>query len=606
MPYTISTSDNSVQITVPDSQFDNTTLLTLAGPNAVGYGQYLDKNQLMLLENFASNIQPDSSKSLQGQLWFDKSSQVLNVYTDVGYIPINGITVGPGTPTVNSTTVTGNTWFDNIANQLYLFDGNSWNLIGPNYTKLQGVSGAVPVSIGDAGLIGTSHNVLEMRYGATLIAIISSDATFQPSPDIPGFPLINQGITFNNTLLNTTINSNLVGNVTGNVTGNLTGNVAGSLTGLQVNTTNVYNTGDMTSGTAEIGTAVINNFSSGNVQISGGTATGLTNLQTISGATTNLPGQVQVGYISTASSTPSSFTNLTSTNFSATNAKLNTVNASTINALNLGNVGTILTATSGAVTTLVAPNFSSSNVQITGGTLTGMNNLASTSVNALLVNTGNAQITGGAISGVTSIDTNSLTSRVTTLNGSTTVTGQLTNSYTTSPALFKLLQADTFYTGTVNATNLFASQLGNTYSSITGTLTTSSQPNITGVGTITAGTWQATVLESLYGGTGVANNHKLTVNGADRTLDQDVTSGSSPTFTGTHFSGTAAGLTAGRAQIFDTTNWAPGFAFGAFQIIHFDNKLFFYFNSTIIASLDSGGNWKVLGDVTGFAGTISV
>jgi hypothetical protein len=604
MPYTISTSDNSVQITVPDSQFDNTTLLTLAGPNAVGYGQYLDKNQLMLLENFASNIQPNSSKSLQGQLWFDKSNQVLNVYTDVGYIPINGITVGPGTPTVNSTTVTGNTWFDNIANQLYLFDGNNWNLIGPNYTKLQGVSGAVPVSIGDAGLIGTSHNVLEMRYGATLIAIISSDATFQPTPAIPGFPLINQGITFNNTLLNTTINSNLVGNVTGNVIGNLTGNVAGSLTGLQVNTTNVYNTGDMTSGTAEIGTAVINNFSSGNVQISGGTATGLTNLQTTSGATTNLPGQVQVGYVTTSSSTPSSFTNLNSTNFSATSARLNAVNASTVNAVSLGNVGTALTATNGAVTTLVAPNFSSSNVQISGGSLVGLTNLSGTNITASSVNTNNAQISGGAISGVSILQTSSLISGAATLNGATTITGQLTNTYTSSPATFRLLQADNFYSGTVNALNVYATQLGNTGSAITGTLTTSAQPNITQVGTINSGAWQGTVVQPQYGGTGVSNTHQLFVLGAARTLDQDVSSGAGPYFSGINFSGTATNLTAGKGQVLDTTAWNPTQATGAFKIIHYDTRLIFYFNTTPIASLDRYGNWEVLGDVTGFAGTI--
>ena len=593
MPYTISTSDNSVQITVPDNQFDNTTLLTLAGPNAVGYGQYLDKNQLLLLENFASNIQPNSSQSLQGQLWFDKSNQVLNVYTDVGYIPINGITVGPGTPVVTSTTVTGNTWFDSLANQLYLFDGSNWNLIGPNYTKLQGVSGAIPVAIGDAGLIGTHHNVLEMCYGTTLIAIISSDPTFEPTPAIAGFPLINQGITFNNTLLNATINSNLVGNVTGNVTGNLTGNVTGSLTGLQVNTTNVYNTGDLTSLTAEIGTATATNFSSGNIAVTGGTISGLTDLETTSGATVNFPGAVSVGVVTSTSSTASSFTNLNTNHLNSTTAGLTTVNSVYVNAVTLGNTGASLIATNGIVTTLVAPNFSSANVQISGGSLIGMTNLASTNVNASLVNTGNAQISGGAISGVARVQTGSLTSGATTLNGTTAITGQLTNTYTSAPATFKLLQADNFYSGTVDASLLRAATIGNTSATLIGTLNSASasQPNITGVGTLTAGTWNATIVAPAYGGTGTANGYTLSISGDNRTLNQDVSSYAAPAFIGTNFIGTAASLTAGAAQQLSTTN---------FTIAQYGNKIVFSYNGNPVFSVDSDGNIQTAGDITGF------
>ena len=56
MSYNITTSDGTVNITIPDGGFDNSTSLTLAGPNAVGYGQYLDQNLLSLLSNFASTI----------------------------------------------------------------------------------------------------------------------------------------------------------------------------------------------------------------------------------------------------------------------------------------------------------------------------------------------------------------------------------------------------------------------------------------------------------------------------------------------------------------------------------------------------------------------
>ena len=197
MSYTLTTSDGSLVITIPDGQFDNTTSLTLPGPNAVGYGQFLDQNILQLLENFASNTSP-SGESVQGQLWFNKSSKTLNVFTgDQGYLPVSGIIVSTSQP-VNANV--GNTWYDTTRNQYFFFDGTNWTLIGPSYTRAQGVSGAIPTSIDDATLVGVTHNVLELRFGNQLLAILSGDSTFVPTPAITGFPQIFRGLTLNNNL----------------------------------------------------------------------------------------------------------------------------------------------------------------------------------------------------------------------------------------------------------------------------------------------------------------------------------------------------------------------------------------------------------------------
>ena len=197
MSYTLTTSDGSLVITIPDGQFDNTTSLTLPGPNAVGYGQFLDQNILQLLENFASNTSP-SGESVQGQLWFNKSSKTLNVFTgDQGYLPVSGIIVSTSQP-VNANP--GNTWYDTTRNQYFFFDGTNWNLIGPSYTRAQGISGAIPTSIDDATLVGVTHNVLELRFGNQLLAILSGDSTFVPTPAITGFPQIFRGLTLNNNL----------------------------------------------------------------------------------------------------------------------------------------------------------------------------------------------------------------------------------------------------------------------------------------------------------------------------------------------------------------------------------------------------------------------
>ena len=197
MSYTITTSDGSLVITIPDGQFDNTTSLTLPGPNSIGYGQSLNQNLLQLLENFASNTSP-SGESVQGQLWFNKSTKTLNVFTGVqGYLPVSGIIVSTSQPVSANP---GNTWYDTTRNQYFFYDGTNWTLIGPSYTKAQGVSGAIPTSVGDDTLVGVTHNILELRFGNQILATLSGDAPFTPSPAINGFPRIFRGLTLNNNL----------------------------------------------------------------------------------------------------------------------------------------------------------------------------------------------------------------------------------------------------------------------------------------------------------------------------------------------------------------------------------------------------------------------
>ena len=84
------------------------------------------------------------------------------------------------------------------------------------------------------------------------------------------------------------------------------------------------------------------------------------------------------------------------------------------------------------------------------------------------------------------------------------------------------------------------------YNSI-GASPTIGSSSLTTLGTIGTGTWNGSVIGAAYGGTGVNNSYTLTVSGANRTIDQSVASGASPTFDSTNFSGTAASLTAGSA-----------------------------------------------------------
>ena len=98
MAYTITKSDGTTLATIAHGTINTiATNLNLAGPNYVGYGQALNENLVYLLENFASNSAPIGT-NLEGQLWFDKTHQTLNVFTTAGYSPVSGITVGSSFP----------------------------------------------------------------------------------------------------------------------------------------------------------------------------------------------------------------------------------------------------------------------------------------------------------------------------------------------------------------------------------------------------------------------------------------------------------------------------------------------------------------------------
>jgi hypothetical protein len=87
--------------------------------------------------------------------------------------------------------------------------------------------------------------------------------------------------------------------------------------------------------------------------------------------------------------------------------------------------------------------------------------------------------------------------------------------------------------------------IGNIGTVLVGSLSTANQPNVTGLGTLVSGTWNAGVISPAYGGTGVNNgNNSLTVTGVSF-VNQDLRVSASPSFAGvtaTVFNGGGAGL----------------------------------------------------------------
>jgi len=404
MAYQLQKSDGTLLNPIPDGSLDTTqTGLSFPGPNFVGYGQYLDTNLLRLLENFASNTSPQTT-NIQGQIWFNKTKQSLYVFTDQGYKPISGVTVAGTQPTILNE---GDIWFNTSTNQTSLYANGQYNLLGPLYTRSQGVSGAIPVTLQDGFAAGVTHNVTEIQASGRVVAIISEDPAFVPATPITGFSTIYPGINFSGQVANPVINSNLIGGVTGDVVGNLTGNVvattlSGTLTGSVIG--NLTGTivaaatltgqliGDFSSTNGQtvnlIATNIrsttlqATNFSTGNAQIANG-AGGFTTLQATNFSSSNILVAGGTASLNSVAATNGSFTNLTVSNLVVSSGSISNQNGNFIN--------------------LSASFLTASRVAIAAGSITGLTDVSAGIGYATNFSTGNALITGGALSGLTSV-----------------------------------------------------------------------------------------------------------------------------------------------------------------------------------------------------------
>lgn len=171
-----------------------------------------------------------------------------------------------------------------------------------------------------------------------------------------------------------------------------------------------------------------------------------------------------------------------------------TIVATTLNAGTIGNTGATLTGTLStaaqtnitSVGTLTGLRVNSSGIQSDGTIITStlnaatIGNTGSTLTGTLSTATQNSVTT---MTGLTSLGTAGVT---TTAAGNFTITGCLTVNGTTT-TINNTIQETTEYVQTIDATTVRAVTLGNTGATLTGTLSTASQTNITAVGTLTAG-----------------------------------------------------------------------------------------------------------------------
>ena len=167
MSYQLNKTDGTLLTDLIDGQIDTeSTNLVLVGRNYTGYGEYFNENFIKLLENFSNTAAP--SNPITGQLWWDSTTQRLQVYNGTVWKSSGG----PIVQTTQPQMVAGDLWIDSLNNQVYAYDGTDLMLMGPQYTKTQQKSGFEIGSILDSQ--SRSRTVANLYVGGTLAAVISS------------------------------------------------------------------------------------------------------------------------------------------------------------------------------------------------------------------------------------------------------------------------------------------------------------------------------------------------------------------------------------------------------------------------------------------------
>ena len=195
MTYNVRYSDqinNPTAIVVDENTVDGSTSIQFPGRNTTGYGQIIAENFLHLLENFASVSRPINA--VKGQLWYDTNIGIkqLFIYDGVDWVAAGGLKKGGSEPLVSSS-LPGDLFVNTDTQQLYLFTGSSWTLVGPQLSSGE-KTGAIPELITDRN--GNDQSVVVQYASGEKIAIISKE-TFRPKIVITGFPEIYAGVTLN-------------------------------------------------------------------------------------------------------------------------------------------------------------------------------------------------------------------------------------------------------------------------------------------------------------------------------------------------------------------------------------------------------------------------
>lgn len=184
MAYEINYTDsvNKGTIVIEDGTINQDTSLQFPGRSTTAYGQAINENFLHLLENFANSSAPNGP--VEGQLWYDNTDGVdqLKIYDGTQWVTAGGLKKAATAPEVANSNP-GDLWANTDTQQLYLFTGSNWILIGPEFSDGLLTGTAAENILGDDDV---AYNILTVKIEDRIAAIFSSQA-FTPKSVIPGF-----------------------------------------------------------------------------------------------------------------------------------------------------------------------------------------------------------------------------------------------------------------------------------------------------------------------------------------------------------------------------------------------------------------------------------
>ena len=355
------------------------------------------------------------------------------------------------------------------------------------------------------------------------------------------------GVSLNGTVINALVDNVTtafsLGNIVVKTSAQLTTPNIGAATGTSLSTTaNITGGNILTGGTI----SATGNITGGNIL--GGANV---NATTHTGATVSVTANITGGNILTGGQLISSVATgtaplaITSTTL-VPNLYVARANVSDWDVVQTATTGTyypqIVNAVTGNVQAFANTNlsFNAATGVLTASGYTTAGTVTAATVNAATIGNASAVVNGATVS-ITGTVTAAAVNAAAIGNTGAVFTGASISAATIGNASAVHNGATFSASGTVTAATVNAAAIGNTGATLTGTLQTAAQTNITSVGTLTGGTWNATSISTTYTDAKVTSVAGRT--GAVTLAQADIsglTTGSTPTF---------AGLTVGTGSI---------------------------------------------------------
>jgi hypothetical protein len=418
------------------------------------------------------------------------STGTLTSLTVTGTTSAGNLNTGGNLTVSGNATVSGNL---NVEGNLVYINVSTLSVSDPIIQLQTGPNGAAPTSNSGKD-VGTGLNYYDTQARVAFMGFDVSNNEFGMASVAT---ITNEVVTF------TTYGNLRVGNIIGNgqaltsiTAANINGQVANALVAGTVYTAaqpNITSVGTLTS------LAVTGNITAGNVSATtftgalSGAATSATTAGTVT--TAAQPNITSVGTLLTLSVTG----NANVGNIGATNGIFTTVQGtlSTAAQPNITSLGTLSALTVSGVTNLGA----NGNVIITGGTngqvlsTNGSGNLSWTSISSTSISNGNSNVNIPASAGNVNVSVNGTANVLIVTSTGANIAGTLNA------------------TGNANVGNIGAT--AGAFTTVAGSLTTASQPNITGVGTVTTGIWNNNIGSSATFAAGLSGANLASITAAN-------------------------------------------------------------------------------------------